>query len=185
MDREVRHGGHEGRARHGREEVVLSLASEMLERFDGLRSIVRGASMVPTLFPGDILIVRHETARSARRGDVVLFFREGRFCAHRLVEKREEGGRLFVVTRGDALRKNDAPLAEGELLGRVTAVVRRGKRIELGGPPTARVLVLRWAVRRSDGAVKWLLRWHALRTRLGRSPGGAIAEAQPEIVECA
>ena len=182
MDRASYHGG---QVREGREGVVLSLASEVLRTSGGLRFAALGASMVPTIFPGDILIVRRETARRAGCGEVVLTFRAGRFCAHRLTEKLEEGGRLFLVTRGDALRENDPPLAESELLGQVTAVVRGRKRIELGGRPTARERWLRWAARRSNGAVKWMLRWHALRSRLSRTRGGARAKAQPEPVGCA
>jgi len=114
---------------------MLSLASEVLRTSGGLRFAALGGSMVPTIFPKDILIVRRETARSARTGDVVLFSRESRFYAHRLVEKTEEGGRLSLVTRGDALAQNDAPVTEDELLGRVEAVVRGRKRIELDGNP--------------------------------------------------
>jgi len=179
----VRASGQGGQVREGREGVALSLASEVLRTSGKLRFAALGASMVPTLFPGDILIVRRETARRARCGEVVLCFRAGRFCAHRLVEKLEEDGRLSLVTRGDALTENDPPLAESELLGLVTAVDRRRKRIELGGRPTARELLLRWVARRSNRAVKWLVRWHTLRSRLERTPGGARAEAQPEPVE--
>lgn len=184
MDRAFRHGGHIGRARDVREEIMLSLASEVLRKSGGLRFAALGGSMVPTIFPKDILIIRHETARSARTGDVVLYFRESRFCAHRLVEKTEEGGRLSLVTRGDALAQNDAPVAEDELLGCVEAVVRGRKRIELDGSPSRGELLLRWAVRRSNGLAKWLLRWHALRARLGRNPGVAFAKAPPAPVEC-
>jgi len=171
-------------SRHGREEITLDLASEVLRTSGGLRFAALGGSMVPTIFPKDILIVRRETARSARTGDVVLFFRESRFCAHRLVEKTEEGGRLSLVTRGDALAQNDAPVTEDEMLGCVEAVVRGQKRIELGGCPSRSELLLRWAVRRSNGTAKWLLRWHRLRARLGRNPGVAFAKAPPAPVEC-
>ncbi len=182
MDRASQHGGQVHEAREG---VVLSLASEVLRTSGGLRFAALGASMVPAIFPGDILIVRRETARRVRCGDVVLCFRAGRFCAHRLIAKLEEGGRLSLVTRGDALRENDPALAESELLGRVTAVVRGRKRIELGGRATAREDLLGWAARRSNGVVKWLVRWNTLRARLARNPGGALAEAQPDRLECA
>jgi len=191
MDREVRRNGQTRSVRHGgpargeREGFVLSLAAEVLQTSGGLRFAALGTSMVPTLFPGDILIVRRETAGSTRCGDVVLSFRAGRFCAHRLVAKQELEGRPSLVTRGDALAENDPPLAESELLGRVTTVIRGRKRIELDGRPTARELLLRWAARRSNGVVKWMARWHALRLRLARIPGGERAEAQTEPVECA
>lgn len=182
MDRESSHGVQASKEREG---AILSLAAEVLRTSGGLRFAALGSSMVPTLFPGDILIVRRETAASARSGDVVLSFGAGRFCAHRLVAKQEQDGRPFLVTRGDALPENDPPLAESELLGRVTTVIRGRKRIELDGRPTARELLLRWAARRSNGVVKWMVRWHALRSRLARTPDGALAEAQPEPVECA
>jgi len=180
----IRVSGQGGQARGERERVVLSVASEVLRTSGRLRFAALGASMVPTIFPGDVLIVRRETARSARCGDVVLCSRAGRFCAHRLVAKREQDGRLSLVTRGDALRENDAPLAESELLGRVTTVIRGRKRIDLDGRSTALKLVLRWAARRSNGVVKWMVQWRALCSRLERTPEGALAEAQPELEEC-
>ncbi len=163
---------------------MLSLASEVLRTSGGLRFAALGGSMVPTIFPNDILIVRRETARSVHSGDVLLCFRESRFCAHRLVEKREEGERLALITRGDALAQNDAPVTEDEMLGRIEAVVRGRKRIELDGNPSGGELLLRWAVRRSDGVAKWLLRWHALRARLWRNPGVAFAKTPLAPVEC-
>jgi len=181
MDRAARHAG---QVCLGREGVVLSLASEVLRISGGLRFAALGASMVPTIFPGDILIIRRETARSTRCGDVVLFLREGRFCAHRLVKKAEEAGRISLVTRGDALAKDDPPLDESELLGRVAAVVRGRKRIELSGRPSARQIFARWAVRRWSGAVKWLLRWHFLRARLAWNRDGRLVEPLPKPVEC-
>jgi len=181
----TRESGHGGQACGERESVVVNVASEVLRTSGWLRFAALGASMVPTIFPGDVLIVRRETAGGARCGDVVLCSRAGRFCAHRLVAKQEQEGRLSLVTRGDALRENDAPLAGSELLGRVTTVIRGRKRIELDWRPTARELLLRWAARRSNGFVKWMVRWHALRSRLERIPEGALAEAQPEPEECA
>lgn len=159
-----------GQAHHRRQDqdIVASLATEMLRSFGEFRFVAWGGSMVPSIFPGDTLIVHGEAARTARRGDVVLFFREGRFCAHRLVDKAEEDGFIHLITRGDALGKNDPPFAEDELLGRVAAVIRGRKRIDLGECPAASERLLRWSVQRSRGAVKWLLRWHSLRTRVAR-----------------
>jgi len=158
------------KANHRHEEIVVTLAAEMLRSFGEVRSVVRGASMIPTMLPGDVVIVRRETARTARPGDVMLFFRDGLFCAHRLVDKTQEGEQVRLIARGDALGKNDSPFAGKELLGRVTAVVRRGKRIELDDAQAATSQrLLRWIVQRHSGSVKWLLRWHLLRARLFRS----------------
>jgi signal peptidase I len=162
---------------HRHEEIVVTLATETLRSFGEIRSVVRGASMIPTMFPGDVAVVRRETASAARPGDVILFFREGLFCAHRLVDKTQEGEPIRLIARGDALDKNDPPYAEAELLGRVTALIRRGKRIELDGAHSAASQrLLRWVVRRRGSSVKWLLRWHLLRVRL--FPSSTTADNQ-------
>jgi hypothetical protein len=171
-----------GSANEGREGVVAKLAAEALRRSGEVRVVGLGSSMLPAIFPGDTLIVRRATVWSARRGEIVLCFRQGRFCAHRLVDKRaEKGGGISLITRGDALGKNDPPVAEDELLGRVTAVIREGKRTELRGRLAVRERLLQQALRKSNGALKWLLRWHSLRSRLVRMAGAPPArlEAKP------
>lgn len=156
-------------ANHRYEEIVLTLATEMLRSFGEFRFVAWGSSMVPSIFPGDTLIVRRTSPEGACRGEVVLFAREGRFYAHRLVGKTREGGPIRLIARGDALGKNDPPFAEKELLGRVTAVIRRGKRIELDDAHSAASQrLLQWIVHRYGSSVKWLLRWHLRRARLFR-----------------
>jgi len=165
------------------EDTILTLVTQMLGSFGELRPVVRGASMVPSIFPDDVLIVRPETARNACSGDVVLFFRDGLFCTHRVVGKIEEGGRISLLTCGDALSKNDPPVAEEEFLGLVAAVVRGPKRIEMGRPPVASERLLRWAVRRSPGVAKWTLRWHLLRTRLAGNARTGFATVRSTSLE--
>lgn len=168
---------------HGREETAMTLARETLRAFGEVRSVVRGASMVPTMFPGDVAVVRREADRTPRLGDVMLFVRNGFFCAHRLVEHTFVDGSACLIARGDALDKNDPPFAESELLGRVTAVIRRGKRIEIDEMDSAAGRrVLRWVVQRSGGSVKWLLRFDSLRTRLfpPSASAGERMECRPE-----
>ncbi len=82
-------------------------------------------------------------------GRVVLFQRESRFFAHRVI--RREGSRL--VTRGDTLPAEDRALGEGELLGEVVAIERGGS----SATPRAK-----W----SDRAAAFLFRRSELATRL-------------------
>lgn len=165
--------------------IVLGLAMQMLRSFGELRPVVRGASMLPSIFPGDVLIIQPETARGARCGDVVLFFRDGRFCAHRLVDRREQRGHVSLITQGDALRRNDPPVGEDELLGRVTAVIRGRKRIELDGPLPAHERLFRWIVRHSATTTKWLLRWHFLRAGLAHGADGVFPAIPSKPLELA
>lgn len=150
-------------AHHRREEAVVSLAAEVLRKFGEFEFVARGSSMIPSVFPGDTLIIRKETPESARAGDVVLCARGERFYAHRLVRKTEENGMMRLITRGDALDQNDAPFAESELLGRVAVVIRRGKRVDPSERRGAGLRTLGWIARHSDFGAKCLLHWHALR----------------------
>jgi hypothetical protein len=140
--------------------------------------------MLPSIFPGDTLLVSRQPAESVRPGHVVLFSRDGRFCAHRVVRALDLDGQLFVVTCGDALTQEDSPVAEHELLGRVTAALRRGKRIEFDETQAAISRWLRWSVRHSHVVAACLLRWHALRTRLARRYGEARSPFPENLAEC-
>jgi hypothetical protein len=161
----------EEQAHHRRDNVFITLAREVLRSHGEFRFVAWGSSMVPSLFPGDTLIVRRETPEGACNGDVVLFAREGRFYAHRLVNKADRGGTVHLTARGDSLCTSDPPFAGHEMLGRVEAVIRRGRQIELDGHPAVHQRFLRAIVRRSSASVRWLLRWHFLRLRFARARG--------------
>lgn len=167
-----------------RSAVELALATEVLQTFGELRFVAQGSSMLPSIFPADTLLVSRQPAASVRPGDVVLFSRDGRFCAHRVVCLIEVDAQPVVITYGDALTREDSPVAEHELLGRVTAVLRFGKRIELQQTKSVSSFSLRWAVRHSDSVGTWLLRWHSLRTRFARRSRAARSRFPKNLVEC-
>lgn len=174
-------------APHQREDIILSLATEMLRSFGEFQFVAWGSSMVPALFPGDTLVVRRAAPEDIRAGQVVLLAREGRLYAHRLVDKRIVGPTTRLITRGDALGEYDPPFTENELLGRVAAVTRRGKRIELFDDARMPVgqRLLRWIAQRSDSGVKWMLRWHSLRVWLSRTSTADSNQIQWEPEEAA
>ncbi len=168
-----------------REKVQLDLAAEVLRRFGEVRFVARGSSMIPSIYPGDLLTVRSQFIADARHGQIVLSLREGRFWAHRVTRKWRQGNRFVFATRGDALPKEDPSLDESQMLGRVTSVVRYGKPVALAQIDRPWTRLLRWAVRNSSALAKTLLRRHSLRMRLlGRShellgnPGTPFLECQ-------
>ncbi len=157
-----------GQAHHRREDVVLALATEMLRSFGEVS--VRGVGHQHG--PHDIS--RRHSRCSPRDGPrtpapATLCFSFGRVASTRIgwSIRAEDGPTIRLIARGDALDKNDPPFAENELLGRVAAVIRRGKRIDLDVRASrCGQRLLRWIAQRSDSSVKWLLRWHSLRGRL-------------------
>jgi signal peptidase I len=104
------------------------LAAETLRSSGTLRLKVAGWSMVPTLWPGDVLVIAALDSSTICSGDIVLFARHQRFVAHRVVEKSWSG--RGIETRGDAVRQMDAPVSNREILGRVVSIERNGRIIK-------------------------------------------------------
>jgi len=61
---------------------------------------------------------------------VLVYARGGRLWAHRLLARSPSG--RFMLTKGDARGRPDAPLAPEDLVGRAVAVERAGRRTDLG-----------------------------------------------------
>lgn len=112
-----------GEARHA---VACQMAAEVVRSFGRLRLQVTGWSMFPSLCPGDILVVRRRTAKELLAGDIILYERNGRLFAHRVIESNgdEVSG---VRTSGDAMPVSDPPVAENAVLGKIALVLRNGR----------------------------------------------------------
>jgi signal peptidase I len=107
-----------------RSELKFHLAVEVLRSYGEAKLPVTGDSMLPSIWPGDTLEVRRESAAEILPGEVVLFARQGFLVVHRVVRLIREPDRTLLVTRGDRIPQTDAPVSPEELLGRVTAVLR-------------------------------------------------------------
>jgi signal peptidase I len=96
---------------------------------------VLGASMAPWIRLGDFVFVRRSDIETACAGEVILFERDHRLCVHRVLRRLEDGsaGRSgsSLITKGDAVDGEDAPVSKAEFLGRVTRVHRGQRHIDL------------------------------------------------------
>lgn len=155
------------------------LALEVLGSFGEARLPVTGASMLPTLWPGDVLTIRTQHIEDMLPGDVVLAHRAGRFVAHRVIHKLRSGAEVLLLTRGDRLDRADPPVAARDLLGRVTAIERGGRRLHpriLHPRLTLPRRLAGWVLRRSDFATRALL---YLRKLSHASPGVPASGTAP------
>ena len=156
----------------GRQDSKLGLAAEVLRCGGTVHLELRGTSMLPSLWPGDLLTIQSAACDEVVPGDIVLVLRDNRFFVHRLVEKRQSQDCLSWITRGDAIRHNDPPVAASDLLGRV-ARIRRANRSFV---PSRRVSqfrsVLAWTQWRWDRFRNLALRIHAEHLRVGRRRAG-------------
>jgi len=153
--------------------LKCDLASDVLRSSGSLRLCVTGWSMLPTIMPGDTLKVERISIQAASEGDIVLFGRDRRLFAHRVVSRREsplEG----IMTRGDAMPTVDAPVLDRDLLGRVSLILRNGKCLDPKRrqlfPQRVVTTVVRALVRRSTFAARVVVGLHgkyeAFRDRL-------------------
>jgi signal peptidase I len=144
--------------------VQCELAREVLRSSGTLRLGVTGWSMLPTLWPGDTLIIERTKSDGVVSGDIVLFARDRRFFVHRVVTRTADAESIH--TRGDAMTQMDPPVSNRELLGKVVSVERNGtfvvpsREIRAGNRSVAAL------VRRSAAAARIAVAMHEMFDRI-------------------
>ena len=150
------------------------LAAEVLRSFGSLRFAATGWSMLPTVWPGDTLVVERVTQDQVHVGDVVLVGREGRLCAHRVVSIAEGRGSAHWITQGDAMPAPDRAVIGSELLGRVAYLIRAEKCIAVPAELSVVENLIAKIVRRSFPAARALVYLH----RMVQTPEGSVLPCQ-------
>ena len=105
------------------------VSAALLQRGMKVRFRANGLSMRPNVLDNDSVIVAPAHQKDLRRGDVALTHGPDGFRVHRVASTPAAGA---VITRADAGQENDA--ATHLVLGRVTAVVRNGRKISFQRP---------------------------------------------------
>lgn len=164
--------------------MTLELAEEILRSSGRLQFVAHGSSMIPAILPGDVLLARHQAIDSIRRGEIALWSRDGRFCAHRVRHVEKAGERREIITRGDALQQDDQPIGADEYLGCVYAVDRGAKQIDVRRPPSVWSRSVAFLLRHSEVAAEWFLRYHSLAGRIKGASSASGRESRSELVEC-
>jgi len=161
------------------ESVKCELLAETLRLHGRARLRVQGSSMLPSLRPGDVLRVERRRPAEVAAGTIILYSREQRLFAHRVLRKEDSGGDSTLLVRGDRLPRPDPPVLPDELLGEVTWVERGGA----GFVPARRAgwaaILLRLASRFSELPAGLLLRFGSPNGRRARP-----ADAVPETDAC-
>jgi hypothetical protein len=123
-----------------------ALVADVLRHNSHSRQVVRlrvhGESMLPTLWPGDVVEIESCSLEDVRPGEIVLARREGRLILHRLIAPCTPNGFLL---RGDSVPRPDSLFPPETLLGRIAPRCDEG--------PTG--AGLRPVVRASGFGVKW------------------------------
>ncbi len=171
------------------------LTLDVLRQHGRCQLQVSGTSMLPMLWPGDIVSIKNRPLSEMRLGDIVLYERCGRFFLHRLVALPEERFPGRLVTRGDSMPHADPAVRLEAVLG-VLAAVRRDNDwlpVPRAMPRTSRLAAVLLA--KSSTLVRLLIRIRSYPKPLSGAPslsrsfscdraGGmspSSANSQPEV----
>lgn len=92
------------------------MATESLRRSGRLRLQVHGESMLPVVWPGDVVEIASCSPEDVWPGEIVLALRDSRFVLHRFVAPWQRGSFLLC---GDSMPGSDPPFPLEALLGRM------------------------------------------------------------------
>ena len=148
------------------------LLAEVARNFGEIRFKATGDSMLPSVWPGDLLTVRRQSFSEFRPGQIVLYERgasgrlpvageNAQLVAHRIVDCSGDRSGQQLITRGDSLPCDDAPVHEDQILGRVVSISRNGRPISPDFTRSRRIAA--WVLRRSDLAGRVFLRFTSIR----------------------
>jgi len=163
--------------------VKCDLAGDVLRLFGNLRFEATGWSMLPSVLPGDTLVVERVSGHQVRIGDVVLVGRDGRLCAHRVVSRSQDTETLRWITQGDAMASPDPPVNESELLGKVSYLIRVGRLIAVRAELSAVERLTAKIVGRSVPVARALVYLHRMIQTSSRS-APEKSSAEKSVLAC-
>jgi signal peptidase I len=145
-----------------RRAVCCELVSDVARAAGEVRVKVTGTSMLPAVWPGDVVTARHCDPADLKAGDIVLHYREGKLTVHRVKHISSDS----LITRGDSVPSDDPAVSPAEILGKVVSILRRDRPISLEQSFGQNMVAL--ALRRSNFCLRVML---AVRVRLRRWTG--------------
>jgi signal peptidase I len=148
------------------DQLKLSMSAEFLRARGFLRLKVAGRSMLPTMWPGDILMIESRRAGDLTVGDIGLFEHRARFFIHRIQRLLVLNASLHFVTRGDSASHDDPPFPAESLLGKVVQIEHGNKTFVPVNHPSSRIQCLGWIFCHCDRLRNLALSVHSRQLRL-------------------
>jgi len=111
--------------------TVTDLLKDKLSEGKTLCFSVTSGSMEPQIRAGDRVIVSGCRVAELKAGDIILFQKGSIFCTHRFVRKLDSD---LVIAKGDRQTGFDTPFHQSQIIGKVMAIERNQRRIDLRRP---------------------------------------------------
>lgn len=141
--------------------ILLHFSQKIFEKGENLRVQVFGSSMFPLIRSGDIVTVKPMPPENLTVGEVLFYYKDGIFFAHRL---KERSSNSLIITRGDNLPFNDNFITPSEVLGKIVTVERRGKKIDM---ESGLMRLVNWTTARIP--IYWIIRFISFGGRIKRA----------------
>jgi signal peptidase I len=105
-----------------------ALAGEVLKKGGSFQFQAHGNSMRPFIFNGETIELTAVDPDQLRRGDIVLcWLSKDKLVLHRVIQVQKTGGGRVFLIQGDFSLWPDGLVPGENVLGRATAVLRKGK----------------------------------------------------------
>ena len=117
----------------GEQNVIAELYREALRRGQPLWFRVSSGSMHPLLRIGEEVYIEPATADELQVGEIAAFETSAGLVIHRIVQRRSERGSIQLVEMSDTQLRAEQ-VESGAAIGRVVAMGRRQRRIDLQRP---------------------------------------------------
>lgn len=133
--------------------ACCDLASDVAGSAGEVKLKLMGTSMLPSIWPGDVVTVRRCQVADLRPGEIVLYRGAGALTAHRLISVTPDN----LILRGDSLEHCDPPVRNDQVVGRVFSICRNGRLVSVEQNFWQRMVSC--AVRRSGLCSRVMLRF--------------------------
>jgi signal peptidase I len=111
--------------------MIEELLRESINKNGWLKVRLKGKSMRPFLNDGEILIVSRVLPEDISVGNIILYSSDTGIVCHRVFRKEDNG---FEI-KPDAGIRPDIKIGHGQLIGRVSAIQRKGRIFRLDKLP--------------------------------------------------
>jgi len=112
-------------------DIKYSLAIEALRSQGRVRVAAFGTSMLPTIWPGDVLEISRTELQELNAGDVVALVLADGLRVHRLEALVATADGTYLRTRGDSVPESDPLTPANQLAGKVVGLERLGRSMQV------------------------------------------------------
>ena len=119
---------------HLKDADLLELSKDIFRKGKSARFQAQGWSMRPFIRDGDFIVVSPIKNSSIKTGDVVFYLTtENKVIVHRVIKKykKDKDNRITMLIKGDATFSSPEKVEMQNVLGKVVAVERKGRKKRL------------------------------------------------------